>query len=480
MIVDDEEAARYGMRRALTTLGYNITEAGSAEAARALLKQNEPDLLLLDVNLPGLSGLDFLRELKNANGNGNAPLVIIVTAHGSERMAVEAVKAGAHDYISKPFELDDLRLVIKNAAETIQLRRENYSLRRRIEVERSARGALIGNSDAMQKVRAMIDKVSETDATVLVRGESGTGKELVARELHERNSARRNGSFVAVNCAALPSELIESELFGHEKGAFTGAAVRREGKFEQADGGTLFLDEIGDMSSNVQAKLLRALEERRIERLGANESIPVDVRIVSATHRPLEQEINNGNFRADLFYRLRVVTVDIPALRERREDIPLLAETFVRLAAERYDLPERALSQGTLKRLIEYNWPGNVRELRNTIDRAVIMAEGDEITPRDLPDEITAGMPVTAITDGGGRDENDGLRVPFTADFREDRREFERRYISRCLEHTHGNVTRAAEILDMHRQSLQHKLRQLGLGRRYVSVSGDAQDNPDS
>ena len=476
MIVDDEEAARYGMRRALTTLGYNITEAGSAEAARALLKQAEPDLLLLDVNLPGLSGLDFLRELKSANGN--APLVIIVTAHGSERMAVEAVKAGAHDYLSKPFEVDDLRLVVKNAAETLQLRRENYSLRRRIEVERSQRGALIGNSESMQRVRSMIDKVAETDATVLVRGESGTGKELVARELHERNSIRRNGSFVAVNCAALPSELIESELFGHEKGAFTGAAARREGKFEQADGGTLFLDEIGDMSSNVQAKLLRALEERRIERLGGNESIPVDVRIISATHRPLEQEITNGNFRADLFYRLRVVTVDIPPLRERREDIPLLAETFVRLAAERYDLPERSLSQGTLKRLLEYNWPGNVRELRNTIDRAVIMAENDEITPRDLPDEITAGMPVSGTAEGG--EEMDGLRVPFTADFREDRREFERRYITRCLEHTHGNVTRAAEILDMHRQSLQHKLRQLGLGRRYVSVGGDGQDNSDS
>jgi DNA-binding NtrC family response regulator len=394
-------------------------------------------------------------------------------------MAVEAVKAGAYDYLSKPFELDDLRLVIKNAAETVQLRRENYSLRRRIEVERSQRGALIGNSDAMQKVRSMIDKVAETDATVLVRGESGTGKELVARELHERNSVRRNASFVAVNCAALPSELIESELFGHEKGAFTGAAARREGKFEQADGGTLFLDEIGDMSSNVQAKLLRALEERRIERLGANESIPVDVRIVSATHRPLEQEITNGNFRADLFYRLRVVTVDIAPLRERREDIPLLADTFLRLAAERYELPQRALSQATLRRLVEYNWPGNVRELKNTIDRAVIMAEGDEVTPNDLPDEITAGMSKSTLVEGAGDSETDGLRVPFTADFREDRREFERRYITRCLEHTQGNVTRAAEILDMHRQSLQHKLRQLGLGRRYVSVTGDAQDNSD-
>jgi DNA-binding NtrC family response regulator len=477
MIVDDEEAARYGMRRALTTFGYNISEAGSAEAARALLKQHEPDLLLLDVNLPGLSGLDFLRELRASNGNG--PLVIIVTAHGSERMAVEAVKAGAYDYLSKPFELDDLRLVVKNAAETVQLRRENYSLRRRIEVERSQRGALIGNSEAMQKVRSMIDKVAETDATVLVRGESGTGKELVAREVHERNSVRRNASFVAVNCAALPSELIESELFGHEKGAFTGAAARREGKFEQAHGGTLFLDEIGDMSSNVQAKLLRALEERRIERLGANESIPVDVRIVSATHRPLEQEITNGNFRADLFYRLRVVTVDIAPLRERREDIPLLVETFLRIAAERYELPQRALSQTALKRLVEYNWPGNVRELKNTIDRAVIMAEGVEVMPKDLPDEITAGMSKSTLVDGG-ETELDGLRVPFTADFREDRREFERRYITRCLEHTQGNVTRAAEILDMHRQSLQHKLRQLGLGRRYVSVTGDAQDNPDN
>jgi DNA-binding NtrC family response regulator len=394
-------------------------------------------------------------------------------------MAVEAVKAGAYDYLSKPFELDDLRLVVKNAAETIQLRRENYSLRRRIEVERSQRGALIGNSQSMQRVRGMIEKVAETDATVLVRGESGTGKELVAREIHERNSVRRNGSFVAVNCAALPSELIESELFGHEKGAFTGAAARREGKFEQADAGTLFLDEIGDMSPNVQAKLLRALEERRIERLGGNESIPVDVRIVSATHRPLEQEINNGNFRADLFYRLRVVTIDIPPLRERREDIPVLAETFLRIASERYELPQRALNQSALKKLLEYSWPGNVRELKNTIDRAVIMAEGDEITARDLPDEVSAGLSKSTLTDNED-EEGDGLRVPFTADFREDRREFERRYITRCLEHTQGNVTRAAEILDMHRQSLQHKLRQLGLGRRYVSVGGETPENPET
>ena len=478
--MDDEEASRYGMRRALTTFGYSVSEADSAEAARILIKQQEPDLMLLDVNLPGMSGLDFLRELQDptvSNGTRTPPLVIIITAHGSERMAVEAVKSGAYDYLSKPFELDDLRLVIKNAAETIQLRRENVSLRRRIEVERSQRGALIGNSEGMQRVRSIIEKVAETDATVLVRGESGTGKELVAREVHERNSVRSQGPFVAVNCAALPSELIESELFGHEKGAFTGAAARRQGKFEQADGGTLFLDEIGDMSANVQAKLLRALEERRIERLGGNESIPVDVRIVSATHRPLEQEIAAGNFRADLFYRLRVVTIDIPPLRERREDIPVLAETFTRAAAERYGLPLRQVAQSALRRLVEYEWPGNVRELKNTIDRAAIMADGEELRSQDLPDEITTGQGKEIVNNAGSTE--DGLAVPFTADFREDRREFERRYISRCLEHTQGNVTKAAEILGMHRQSLQHKLRQLGLGRRYVSVANDTPDNSD-
>jgi DNA-binding NtrC family response regulator len=498
LIVDDEEASRYGMRRALTTFGYSVSEADSAEAARILLKQQQPDLMLLDVNLPGISGLDFLRELQNSDGtNGNLseppalsggspggksfsrPLVIIITAHGSERMAVEAVKAGAYDYLSKPFELDELRLVIKNAAERVELQRENLSLRRRIEVERSQRGALIGVSEGMQRVRAMIEKVAETDATVLVRGESGTGKELVARELHERNSVRSQGPFVAVNCAALPSELIESELFGHEKGAFTGAAARRQGKFEQANGGTLFLDEIGDMSSNVQAKLLRALEERRIERLGGNESIPVDVRIVSATHRPLEQEIAAGHFRADLFYRLRVMTIDIPPLRDRREDIPLLAETFTRGAAERYGLPLRQVGQSALRRLVEYDWPGNVRELKNTIERAAIMAEGEELRSQDLPDEIVTAPGSGKIATDNADSDDGGLRVPFTAEFREDRREFERRYISRCLEHTQGNVTKAAEILGMHRQSLQHKLRQLGLGRRYVTVGGDGQDNSD-
>ncbi|MGB9180396.1 MAG: sigma-54 dependent transcriptional regulator, partial [Pyrinomonadaceae bacterium] len=466
--------------RALSSYGYDITEAGSVEEARVLLKQKQPDLLMLDVNLPGASGLEFLRELQTEETE-EPPLVIIITAHGSERMAVEAVKSGAYDYLSKPFELDDLRLVVKNAFENVRLRRENRSLKERIEIESSQRGALIGNSEAMLRVRSLIEKVAETDATILVRGESGTGKELVAREIHERSSSRRSGAFVAVNCAALPSELIESELFGHEKGAFTGAATRRRGKFEQADGGTLFLDEIGDMSPNVQAKLLRALEERRIERLGGTESIPVDVRIVSATHRPLEQEIAAGNFRADLFYRLRVVTIEIAPLRERREDIPVLAQKFAQLASERYSLPARPIAQSALRSLVEYDWPGNVRELRNTIERATILAEGDELAAQDLPDEINAvnGNKVKLSSSSAEEDES-LLHVPFTAEFRADRKEFERRYISRCLEHSGGNVTRAAAILGMHRQSLQHKLRELGLARRYVSVSDEAQDKSDS
>jgi DNA-binding NtrC family response regulator len=481
LVVDDEEAARYGMRRALGGFDYEVEEAGSVEEARTLVAARRPDLMLLDVNLPGTSGLEYLREL--AGESEGSPLVVMVTAYGSERVAVEAIKAGAYDYLSKPFEIDDLRLVVKNALETVALRRENRSLKERIQLEAAQRGALIGNSESMMRVRSVIEKVAETDATVLVRGESGTGKELVARELHERSSHRRRGSFVAVNCAALPSELIESELFGHEKGAFTGAAARRRGKFEQADGGTLFLDEIGDMSANVQAKLLRALEERRIERLGGSDSIPVDVRIVSATHRPLEQDIERGGFRADLFYRLQVVTVEIPPLRERREDIPVLAETFARQAAERYGLPPRTLAPSALRKLVEYHWPGNVRELRNAVERSLILAEGGEVAAKDLPEEIGGAAKSPKETPAAAVFEPGALAVPFTSDFREDRREFERRYIARCLEETGGNVTRAATILGMHRQSLQHKLRELGLARRYVNVSdggGEAPDNSDN
>jgi DNA-binding NtrC family response regulator len=472
LIVDDEEAARYGMRRALESLRVEIIEAASAEGARELIAAEQPDVMLLDVNLPGISGLELLAEL--SEDKSESPLVVLITAHGSERMAVEAIKAGAHDYLPKPFEIDDLRLVVSNALETSRLRKENETLRRRVETEAQSAGPLLGKSSAIQRVRSLIDKVADTDATVLIKGESGTGKELVARALHERSLNRRVGAFVAVNCAAMPAELIESELFGHEKGAFTGAAQRRRGKFEQASGGTLFLDEIGDMGMNVQAKLLRALEERAIERLGGNETIPVDVRFVSATHRDLEEEISENRFRADLYYRLRVVTIEVPPLRDRREDIPLLAQQFARGTAERYNLQFRPVAQDALRVLLEYDWPGNVRELRNSIERAVIMAEGNEVRAADLPEDISRQL--HRIQGRVSEASDSELLVPFTADFRADRKEFERRYISRCLDETSGNVTKAATILGMHRQSLQHKLRELGMGRRYVSVEGELQE----
>lgn len=478
LIVDDEDAARYGMRRALSSFNYEIAEADSVKAARAELAARHADLLLLDVNLPGETGLDYLRELHTQK---DAPLVVIITAHGNERMTVEAIKGGAYDYLSKPFEVDDLRLVVKNALETVKLRRENEHLRQRLELAAGQTGQLLGASPAMQNLRSLIEKIADTDATVLIRGESGTGKELVARAIHEGGRDNRRGAFVAINCAALPSELIESELFGHEKGAFTGAAARRQGKFEQANGGTLFLDEIGDMSANVQAKLLRALEERSIERLGGSQTIPVDVRVISATHRLLEQEIAAGNFRADLFYRLRVVTVELAPLRERCEDIPLLAESFAAAAAARYNRPARRIAPAALRRLMEYDYPGNVRELRNIIERAVVLAEDDELTAKDLPEEIkeksrTQTTPASLNEAASEETAEELLRLPYTANLREDRREFERRYIARCLEETGGNVTRAASILGMHRQSLQHKLRELGLGRRYVSVESEKED----
>jgi DNA-binding NtrC family response regulator len=459
LIVDDEEAARYGMRRALEREGYTIDEAGSADEARRKVASAEPNLMLLDVNLPGQNGLDYLRELAAAP---SSPLVVIITAHGNERMAVDAIKGGAHDYLSKPFEVDELRLVVKNALETASLRQENRALRNRL-AGASGFGAMLGKSERMRRVFDMIEKVAETDVTVLIRGESGTGKELVAREIHQR-SAHRAGEFVAMNCAAVPTELIESELFGHEKGAFTGAAARRKGKFEAADGGTILLDEVGDMSMTTQAKVLRVLEERRVERLGADVSTSVDVRVVSATNKNLEVEIAEGRFRQDLYYRLRVVTIELPPLRERREDIPVLATDMLERYATLYGLRCREIDAEAMRRLMQYDWPGNVRELRNAIERSVVLAGGPRLMVEDLPPEVVAGAPAPA--DPGSSVAN--ILVPYTPDFKEAKREFERAYIERRLSETNGNVTRAAELLDMHRQSLQHKLRELGIKKRYA------------
>jgi DNA-binding NtrC family response regulator len=479
LIVDDEEAARYGISRALKS--YSVAEAASVDEARRAIAASRPDLILLDINLPGASGLDYLREIAATE---DSPPVVMITAHGSERTAVEAIKAGAYDYLAKPFEVDDLRLVVKNALEAAGLRRENERLRAELKAARGV-GDLLGTSDAMRRIYDLINKVAATDVTVLICGESGTGKELVARAIHERSGHRRDGAFIAMNCAALPSELIESELFGHEKGAFTGAAGQRKGKFELASGGTIFLDEIGDMSPNTQAKLLRVLEERKVERLGGTHSIPVDVRVISATNRDLTAAITTEKFRADLYYRLRVVQIDLPPLRERREDIPLLAENFLQAYANKYQLKCCEISAEAMKRLVAYDWPGNVRELRNAIERSAVLADGKSLRAEDLPEEISANPATQKPADlfqranpSTSEQATDVLNVPYLADFREARREFERAYIERVLNETGGNVTRAAERVGMHRQSLQQKLKDLGLTRRYV-MSDEAQDSDD-
>jgi DNA-binding NtrC family response regulator len=470
LIVDDEEAARYGMSRALRT--YTVSEAGSVEEARRRVAASRPDLILLDVNLPGATGLEYLNELKS---RADAPPVVIITAHGSEKTAVSAIKAGAYDYLAKPFEVDELRLVVKNALEATALRLENERLRAELKEARGS-GDLLYGSDSMRRVGDLIAKVSATDVTVLVRGESGTGKELVARAIHEQSAQRRKGAFVAMNCAALPSELIESELFGHEKGAFTGAAGQRKGKFELADGGTILLDEVGDMSLSTQAKLLRVLEERSVERLGAAQPVPIDVRVISATNRDLAAAVAAEKFRSDLYYRLRVVEINLPPLRDRKEDVPPLANHFLTTYAARYGLKCNVIGSAAMARLVAFDWPGNVRELRNAIERSVVLCEGTELEPEDLPEEIRARRVEVVHSTSAESDAEGILNIPYLADFREARREFERAYLERCLVETGGNVTKAAERVGMHRQSLQQKLKDLGLTRRFVS----ADELPDS
>src|SRR5271167_1365728 len=372
LLVDDEAAARYGMSRALDKQ-YKVIEAGSAAAAREALATAAPDLILLDMVMPGEDGLSFLRWLRE---NGHEMPVLVVSALDTAKTAVEALQSGAADYIVKGFDIEELRRRVANLLRLSELADENARLRREL-VADGQFGRLLGGSEAMRRVFEMAERVAAPDATVLILGESGTGKDLLAQEIHEW-SARRGRAFVAVNCAALPENLIESELFGYERGAFTGAAQQRKGKFELASGGTIFLDEIGDMNPVTQAKVLRALENRKIERLGGSQTIDVDVRVISATHRDLPAEIAAGRFREDLYYRLRVVTLEIPALRAHKEDIALLAGAFLEQLGSRHGRSVHldAAAMGLLQR---YEWPGNVRELRNALERAIVLSKGDEI-----------------------------------------------------------------------------------------------------
>jgi DNA-binding NtrC family response regulator len=461
MIVDDEPAARFGMRRALEKEGYLILEADSIASSDRVLESENPQVVLLDVKLASDSGMEYLPQLVVRK---NAPIVIMVTAHGSERMAVEAIKLGAYDYLAKPFDVDELRILVRNALEAYRLRTENEKLRTEL-AGTGTFGQLIGSTPAMKRVYSLIEKVAQTDVSVLITGESGTGKEMVAREIHARSRVR-NGPFVALNCAAMPEELIESELFGHEKGAFTGAAARRVGKFEAADKGTLFLDEIGDMSPKTQAKVLRVLEDKTFQRLGGNETLSSDVRIISATNKDLYEEISDNKFREDLFYRLCVVKIDLPPLRERESDILALAQSFSSRFSLIYKNNPVRISKEVIKAILEYDWPGNVRQLKNCVERAVVLSDSDEITLDVLPQEITV-KPRERKT---GHILVDDISVSSELDFREAKKEFERRYIERCLEQTSGNVTQAASMLGMHRQSLQHKIKELGLTRKFVST----------
>jgi DNA-binding NtrC family response regulator len=463
LIVDDEPASRYALRRALESR-YQIVEADSAAAARTALAER-PDLLLLDVVLPGEDGLSFLKWVRE---QGHDLPVLMVSALDTAKTAVQALQLGAADYLVKGFELEELRQRVANLLKVVDLEQENNSLRRRLATDGQF-GEMIGRSAAMRRAFEIADRVASTDSTVLILGESGTGKDLLAQEIHARS--RRSGkAFVPVNCAALPETLIESELFGYERGAFTGAAQQRKGRFEQATGGTLFLDEIGDMNPLTQSKVLRALENRVIERLGGTQTIPVDVRLISATHRNLVLAIREGKFREDLFYRLRVVTIELPPLRAHKGDISMLAQAFVQLHGARLGKTAR-LTKETVAVLERYDWPGNVRELNNAIERSMVLSRGEEIGVGDLPEEVAKGSPV--LPKSGEESSDHGLGEK---DFREAKRKFEIAYLRRQLNAHHWNISRTAATIGLHRQSLQERLRELGIRRPGQELSEDVEE----
>jgi DNA-binding NtrC family response regulator len=453
LIVDDEPAARYGLRRALESK-YRVAEADSAAAAREAIPREQPDLILLDVVMPGEDGISLLKWMRD---QGSELPVLMVSALDTAKTAVAALQLGAADYLVKGFELEELRQRVANLLKLTTLEKENNVLRRQL-VTDGQFGQMIGRTAEMRRAFEMADRVAATDSTVLILGESGTGKDLLAQEIHER-SPRAGKAYVAVNCAALPETLIESELFGYERGAFTGAMHQKKGKFELASGGTIFLDEIGDMNPVTQAKVLRVLENRTIERLGGTQSIAVDVRVISATHRNLAAEIRAGKFREDLFYRLRVVTVELPPLRAHKEDISVLTASFLQLHGARLGRAAR-LTREAMAALEKYDWPGNVRELKNALERSVVLCRSEEIGVADLPQEVARGEAISHGIAGGS--EGSGLAEK---DFREAKRKFEVAYLTKQLADHRWNVSRTAATIGLHRQSLQEKLRELQIRR---------------
>jgi two-component system response regulator AtoC len=443
LVVDDEENLRLVLRTLLKRQGYEVETAESGEQALALVDKFGPDVILTDVRMPKMGGLDLLATLQ---AKGNDATVIVMSAYGNVDLALDAIKAGAYDYVQKPFKHEEIVLTLRKAEERESLRRENRALREEIRKGHQFE-QILAKSQPMQDIFRTIAKIADYKTTVLISGESGTGKELVARALHRRSS-RRGGAFVAVNCGAIPENLLESELFGHKKGAFTDANADRRGLFEEADGGTLFLDEIGELPTSLQVKLLRVLSDETIRRVGESRDVKVDVRIIAATHRDLAAEVKASRFREDLFYRLNVLPIVVPPLRARREDIALLVDHFVARNNARLGTSIRGVDTEARRILVEYAWPGNVRELENTIERAMVLAEGDLLLAADLPERIREARDPVQVQLATGE-----LSIKKTT------RVIEETLIRRALQKTKGNRTRAAEVLELSHRALLYKIK---------------------
>jgi two-component system nitrogen regulation response regulator NtrX len=446
LVVDDEAAIRESLRVTLEYgQMYEVIAAATGQEALALAEREAPDLVLLDIKMPGMDGMEVLSRL---HASDDTLPIIMISGHGTTSTAVEAVKKGAFNFLDKPFESTDKLLVtIANALDQRRLSDENRTLKKAVEI----RHQMIGESVALKQVTAAIARAAPTNATVLIQGESGVGKELVARTIH-RNSLRSRERFVQVNCAAIPEELIESELFGHEKGSFTGATEKQVGKFEQADRGTIFLDEVGDMSAKTQAKVLRVLQEGEVERLGSARTIKVDVRVIAATNKNLEQEIEKGQFREDLYFRLAVIPIHVPSLRERSDDIPVLIRHYLEYFARENNLRPKRMALSAMEALQRYRWKGNIRELRNTVERLLIMTAGDTIDIADLPEGIR-----TPATVRNSTSEADGGRPGTLREFKDSS---ERAYLVAKLRENAWNISKTAEAIDTPRSNLYKKLEQ--------------------
>jgi two-component system response regulator HydG len=448
LVVDDDPGHLTALKTIIKSWGYTISSADDGARAVESVKERPFDLILMDVRMAQMSGIEALKKIKDYNP---AIPILIMTAYSSVDSAVEALKAGAYDYLTKPLDFEVLKLTLERALEHTGLKEENKYLKDKLSADYELKN-IIGKSRPMKEMIDMLAMIAPSEATVLITGESGTGKELIAKSIHH-NSNRRAHPLVVVNCAALTETLLESELFGHEKGAFTGADKRREGRFMQADRGTIFLDEIGETSPTMQAKLLRVIQEREIQRVGGEETLSVDVRILAATNRNLEEDVKEGKFREDLYYRLNVVTLNVPPLRERQDDIPLLAQHFLEKYAEKNRKNVKGFSPLTMDMLIKYGWPGNVRELENTIERAVILLTGDLITEKDLPSNIIEPY----------SEKSDWFEKPKPVVANRPLEEIEKEAILATLEDSGGNKSETARRLGINRKTLHKKLKEYGI-----------------